>query len=80
MEKIFSEEDSGIIIKNALFSLWLGYTTKSIEQLDREITEKRNTLKRLPTFQKRTRDTISLNIKEEVQQRPNIFIIDDKEK
>ena len=37
---MFQDKDDGIIWKNALYSIWLGYTTKAVESVDEKVTKR----------------------------------------
>jgi hypothetical protein len=37
LEKLFLDKDEGVLWKNALYSMWLGYTTKAIINVDEKV-------------------------------------------
>jgi hypothetical protein len=40
LEKLFLDKDEGVLWKNALYSIWLGYTTKAIMDVDEKVRKK----------------------------------------
>lgn len=49
LEKMFSIKDEGILFKNALYSIWLTYTTKAIEKVDEEVVVHKKSFKQRQT-------------------------------